>query len=121
VAECLRRLGVYPEKSIDDEGRERFHSMSILTNLKGDFPEWYRRYAANPLKTVICFCLNLNNLLTNIMHNFRELSVVVNHLFHFIILILWKWINYIKCGMSLKKLEKILLIVYLICFFSFYD
>ena len=59
VAECLRRLGVYPEKSIDDEGRERFHSLSIKANLKGDFPEWYRRYAANPLKTVNLFLFEL--------------------------------------------------------------
>jgi hypothetical protein len=39
VASCLRKLGVYPNKSIDDLGRERFHSLSI--------------FAANPIQIVI--------------------------------------------------------------------
>ena len=35
VAICLQKLGVYPDKSIDDKGRERFHPFDIMTHLKG--------------------------------------------------------------------------------------
>jgi hypothetical protein len=28
VGLCLRNLGVYPKKSLDDEGKERFHIFS---------------------------------------------------------------------------------------------
>jgi glycoprotein-N-acetylgalactosamine 3-beta-galactosyltransferase len=53
VAKCLRNLGVYPDKSIDEEGRERFHSLSIETHIKGNYPGWLYEYASNPLKSVI--------------------------------------------------------------------
>ena len=35
IARCLRRLGVYPNKSIDDFGRERFHPLSISGHYNG--------------------------------------------------------------------------------------
>ena len=35
IARCLRRLGVYPNKSIDDSGRERFHPLSISGHYNG--------------------------------------------------------------------------------------
>ena len=52
VAECLRHLSVYPEKSIDDEGRERFHPLNLATHLTGNV-DWLYEYAANPVKQVI--------------------------------------------------------------------
>jgi len=41
------RTGVYPDKSIDDEGRERFHPLEIDRHLNGPIYEWIYRYAAN--------------------------------------------------------------------------
>ena len=35
IARCLRRLGVYPNKSIDEFGRERFHPLNINAHYKG--------------------------------------------------------------------------------------
>ena len=35
VAECLQKLGVFLEKSIDEKGRERFHVLDLMTHLKG--------------------------------------------------------------------------------------
>ena len=37
VAKCLRKLRVYPDKSTDDEGRERFHLLSPKMHLKGKY------------------------------------------------------------------------------------
>ena len=37
VGTCLRLLGVYPDKSIDDEGRERFHTLSLTAHLLGKY------------------------------------------------------------------------------------
>ena len=37
IAKCLRKLGVYPDKSIDDEGRERFHLLGPNVHLKGKY------------------------------------------------------------------------------------
>jgi glycoprotein-N-acetylgalactosamine 3-beta-galactosyltransferase len=53
VASCLRKLGVYPNKSIDDLGRERFHSLSIFDHYYGTYPDWLKSYAANPIQIVI--------------------------------------------------------------------
>ena len=52
VAKCLRKLSVYPEKSIDEMGRERFHPFDVGTHLMGGFPDWYFQYATNPVKKV---------------------------------------------------------------------
>jgi hypothetical protein len=38
VHSCLRRLGVYPNKSIDEQGRERFHPLDAKSHFIGDFP-----------------------------------------------------------------------------------
>jgi hypothetical protein len=52
VARCLRKLDVYPKKSIDKFGRERFHPFDIDTHYFGNYPDWIHSYAANPLKKV---------------------------------------------------------------------
>ncbi len=52
VGRCLRKLGVYPNKSIDENGRERFHPLSVKDHLKGHYPHWMYEYASNPLKNV---------------------------------------------------------------------
>lgn len=52
VALCLRMLDVYPNKSIDRFGRERFHPLNITDFFYGDFPEWMIEYASNPIQTV---------------------------------------------------------------------
>lgn len=52
IAECLRMLNVYPEKSIDDFGRERFHPLDLVSHYEGDIPDWLLEYASNPVKNV---------------------------------------------------------------------
>ncbi len=52
VAKCLRKVSVYPGKSIDEMGRERFHPFDVGTHLMGGFPDWYFQYATNPVKKV---------------------------------------------------------------------
>jgi glycoprotein-N-acetylgalactosamine 3-beta-galactosyltransferase len=49
VAATLRTVGVYPKKSLDDLGRERFHPLDVATHLKGGFPDWMLSYASNPI------------------------------------------------------------------------
>jgi glycoprotein-N-acetylgalactosamine 3-beta-galactosyltransferase len=55
VAVCLRTLNVYPDKSIDDSGRERFHPFDIISHFEGELPDWLFEYASNPVKIVIYF------------------------------------------------------------------
>ena len=55
VARCLRKLGVFPNKSIDSYGRERFHPLSIFHHYYGEFPEWLEQYASNPIQKVNLF------------------------------------------------------------------
>ena len=58
VAKCLRRLGVYPNASIDEFGRERFHCLPIWSHYKGiSDTNWLHNYAKNPLRNVILFYL----------------------------------------------------------------
>lgn len=52
VARCLRRVGVYPNKSIDELGRERFNSLDLKTVYTGSVPDWLYDYAANPYRKV---------------------------------------------------------------------
>jgi glycoprotein-N-acetylgalactosamine 3-beta-galactosyltransferase len=52
VAKCLRNLNVYPDKSVDENGRERFHPLSVNAHLKGEFPGWINSYASNQLRKV---------------------------------------------------------------------
>jgi glycoprotein-N-acetylgalactosamine 3-beta-galactosyltransferase len=53
VAKCLRKLGVYPNKSIDEMGRERFHPLSMMAHYKGNFPKWLYSYSSNQIQRVI--------------------------------------------------------------------
>ena len=55
VALCLRKLQVYPNKSIDDFGRERFHPVDLVSSFRGDFltkMPWLNEYALNPIQFV---------------------------------------------------------------------
>ena len=54
VAKCLRNVGVYPGKSLDDQNRELFHPLPFLDHFRGSFPDWLYQYAENPLQTVSC-------------------------------------------------------------------
>ncbi len=38
MANCLRKLDVYPGKSIDHLGRERFHCLDPTAHFYGRFP-----------------------------------------------------------------------------------
>ena len=58
IAKCLRKVGVYPDKSIDEKGRERFHPFDVATHLIGGFPNWYFQYASNPVQKVSFFYKN---------------------------------------------------------------
>jgi glycoprotein-N-acetylgalactosamine 3-beta-galactosyltransferase len=55
IATCLRKLLVYPDKSIDAGGRERFHPFSIKTHFNGNFPIGFDAYSANKIKKVCYF------------------------------------------------------------------
>jgi hypothetical protein len=53
VAICLRKLQVYPNKSIDDEGRERFHPLSLTSHFDGSQgTAWLNSSALNPVQFV---------------------------------------------------------------------
>ncbi len=52
LARCFRKLKVFPQKSIDNEGRERFHPFDIKTHYDGNYPDWLQIYASNPPKKV---------------------------------------------------------------------
>ena len=52
IANCLRKLGVYPGKSIDDEGRERFHPFNIKNHVQGRYPSGFLEYSRNNIKPV---------------------------------------------------------------------
>jgi glycoprotein-N-acetylgalactosamine 3-beta-galactosyltransferase len=54
VAKCLRLVDVFPKKSIDELGRERFHPLSAHDHLSGrKYYQWMYKYAANLLQHVI--------------------------------------------------------------------
>ena len=55
VAACLRDLNIYPNKSLDEQGRERFHPDNIETSFNGNYPPGADQYAANPLRIVNSF------------------------------------------------------------------
>jgi glycoprotein-N-acetylgalactosamine 3-beta-galactosyltransferase len=52
VARCLRKVGVFPNKSIDEQGRERFHPLNLLGHYHGHYPDWLYKYASNPVQKV---------------------------------------------------------------------
>jgi hypothetical protein len=47
IAKCLRTVGVYPGKSIDNNNRERFHALGFSDHYMGNFPDWMYSYAEN--------------------------------------------------------------------------
>ena len=52
VAGCLRIVKVYPEKSIDDDGAERFHPFHIKNHVLSHYPSGFLQYSANAIKLV---------------------------------------------------------------------
>jgi glycoprotein-N-acetylgalactosamine 3-beta-galactosyltransferase len=56
IAQCLRRRGVYPGKSLDKENRELFHPLNFADHFGGAFPDWLSTYAETPPQSVsLCF------------------------------------------------------------------
>jgi hypothetical protein len=55
TARCFRKLKVYPGRSVDDLGRERFHPLDFDHHYYGKFGgdyAWLQSYAQNPLREV---------------------------------------------------------------------
>ena len=52
VAKCLRDQKVYQGKSVDDKGRDRFHTVSLQQAYKGPVPPDSDIYTEHPFKTV---------------------------------------------------------------------
>ena len=52
MARCLRKLNVNQGKSVDDNGRERFHPYNMRTHYEGSFSRWLTDSAENPPKKV---------------------------------------------------------------------
>lgn len=52
VARCLRKLDVFPNKSIDEFGRERFIPLNLPGFYYGQIPGWLKKYSANELRKV---------------------------------------------------------------------
>ena len=55
VARCLRKLHVYPNKSLDEKERERFHMFSIDDYFRSSLPEWIHAWSSNGVKMVILY------------------------------------------------------------------
>lgn len=47
IANCLRNVGVYMGKSLDEQNRERFHALSFSDHFLGPMPGWLGAYAEN--------------------------------------------------------------------------
>ena len=52
VASCLRKLEIYPEKSIDETGAERFHPFHVKNHIQARYPSGFFEYSANEIKLV---------------------------------------------------------------------
>ena len=52
VAGCLRKVKVYPEKSIDEEGAERFHPFHVKNHILSNYRSGFLQYSANEIKLV---------------------------------------------------------------------
>jgi len=52
-ASCLRQVDVYGNKSLDEDGRERFHPINIKRCFEGDYGGWFESCTINKLKNVI--------------------------------------------------------------------
>ncbi len=47
IAKCLRTVGVYPGKSIDNNNRERFHALAFGDHYMGGLPDWMYKNSEN--------------------------------------------------------------------------
>ncbi|CAF0938805.1 unnamed protein product [Brachionus calyciflorus] len=85
IGKCFRKLGVYPNKSIDDLGRERFHILGVLDHYNGIYPQWVYEMSSNQVQKGFDCCSDnsisfhymsqkeiivSNNILTNMAQNF---------------------------------------------------
>ena len=52
VGRCLRRVGVFPNKSVDTYGKERFHPLNIMAHFENVYPDWMSKYSSNPIRSV---------------------------------------------------------------------
>ena len=52
IAKCLRTVGVYPGKSVDENNHERFHHLSFKDHFHGQFANWFLEYAENKPRAV---------------------------------------------------------------------
>lgn len=50
--ECLRRLGVEIESSLDEMGRQRFLVLDLMSHVNGNFPDWLYEWSTHPLEKV---------------------------------------------------------------------
>ena len=57
VAKCLRKVGVHGKKSLDEEGRERFHAIDIKTSFTGNHNWYFKECSSNQLKNVKNFII----------------------------------------------------------------
>lgn len=69
IGYCARNIGIYPNKSIDRFGRERFHPFNVGTHILGYYPDWIKSYSSNPLKSVSELFLYLNITVAAICRN----------------------------------------------------
>ena len=63
IAGCLRTVGVYPGKSIDEHNRERFHVLGFTNHFLGPGADWLESYAENK-PVFVCqtpICIQLRN------------------------------------------------------------
>lgn len=85
MGNALRKLHVYPQKSVDDFGRERFHPLTLDDHYKGIFNFIFEHYLLNNhVEITKVFSqtgfMNIHRTLSK-----KESNVVVKHLSHFII------------------------------------
>ena len=56
LARCLDRLSrggcMVQGRSVDEQGRERFHFDSVKRHFYGTMPRWARKYSTNPMQKV---------------------------------------------------------------------
>ncbi len=87
IAKCLRSVGVYPGKSVDEHNRERFHSHSFSTHFNGPIPPWVYDYSENKPVNVgqIFISIRFKNIAFHLFI-FREQIVAVIQQYLFIML-----------------------------------
>ena len=52
TGQCLKKVGVVTESSLDSDESERFHSFKLEGELNKVPPQWYYQYTYHPVKTV---------------------------------------------------------------------